>query len=368
MPVLPTTNNKARIVCNTFNHASYIKDAMDGFCMQKTNFPFVAIIIDDASTDGEPEIISQYLEDHFDMVHAQYDENDDAKRMAAVHKNNLNCHFLVILLKYNFYNIKKAQYPLYKGWHENVPYIAMCEGDDYWKDPLKLQKQVDYLEGHPNYTMTCNRVKLFSEKHKKYIGEDYCYTHDRTIKNKDIIYRSGLFISTCSMVYRKSLSENYPEYCRKCFVGDYPFQIFAAMKGKVFYFNDIMSVYRIDNGKSWMSKQNWNSVSDYNLKRIDSMISMFEGFSCDYPRYRKYFQNKIACYLISQSPLVSINDGKDYSLYKEYFHSYYRRFSFYWRVIDKLKCINIPKIRGLIRFCLAYIFKSYSLKRIIYNQ
>lgn len=59
---------------------------MNGFCIQKTNFPFVAIIIDDASTDGEPQIISQYLEDHFDMANAQYDENDDAKRIATFHK------------------------------------------------------------------------------------------------------------------------------------------------------------------------------------------------------------------------------------------------------------------------------------------
>ena len=116
MPVLPTTTYIARIICNTYNQALFIKDTMDGFCMQTTNFPFVAIIVDDASSDGEPEIISQYLEDHFDMVNAQYDENDDAKRIAAVHKDNPNCHFLVVLLKYNFYRIKKAKYPLYKGF------------------------------------------------------------------------------------------------------------------------------------------------------------------------------------------------------------------------------------------------------------
>lgn len=65
MSFLPTTQNKARIICNTFNHAQYIKDALDGFCMQETTFPFVAIIVDDASTDGEPEIISHYLERPF---------------------------------------------------------------------------------------------------------------------------------------------------------------------------------------------------------------------------------------------------------------------------------------------------------------
>ena len=67
MSVLPTTTYKVRIVCNTYNQALYIKDTMDGFCMQTTNFPFVAIIVDDASTDGEPEVIRRYLQEHFLM-------------------------------------------------------------------------------------------------------------------------------------------------------------------------------------------------------------------------------------------------------------------------------------------------------------
>lgn len=58
---------KVRVYCSTFNHSPYIEDAMNGFCMQETNFPFVAIIIDDASTDGEPEVIKQYLQEHFDL-------------------------------------------------------------------------------------------------------------------------------------------------------------------------------------------------------------------------------------------------------------------------------------------------------------
>lgn len=329
--------------CLVYNHEPYLRQCLDGFVMQKTNFAFEAIVHDDASTDNSVAIIREYAEKYPNIIKPIFETENQYRKgtIGEIMENAIS---------------------------PSSKYIAICEGDDYWTDPYKLQKQVDILETHPEYTMVCNRTKLYSEKAKAYFGENYCYNNDRVVKTKDVIYRSGLFISTCSIVYRKEIQENYPQYCKQCVVGDYPLQIMAAMKGSIYYFNNTMSVYRIDNRHSWMSKQNWNSVSDYNLKRIDSMISMFEGFSCDYPRYRKYFQNKIACYLISQSPLVSINDGKDYSLYKEYFYSYYNRFSFYWRVIDKLKCINIPKIRGLIRFYLAYIFKSYSLKRIMYNQ
>jgi len=83
--------NKTPLVCIrciTYNHAPYIEDAMNGFCMQQTTFPYVAVIIDDASTDGEPEVIKAYLDKHFDMQHAHIWENNDAHFMEAQHKEN----------------------------------------------------------------------------------------------------------------------------------------------------------------------------------------------------------------------------------------------------------------------------------------
>lgn len=241
MPVLPTTPNKARIVCRTYNHAHYIKDAMNGFCIQETNFPFVAIIIDDASTDGEPEIISQYLEDHFDMVHAQYDENDDAKRMAAVHKNNPNCHFLVILLKYNFYSINKAQYPLYKGWYENVPYIATCEGDDYWTDPLKLQKQVDYLDTHPQCGLVWAKAK--------------CYLQNKgEFKGTTGHYMSGYYdmfvnysIAPLTTMYCTTAAEGYSDFVKgqKWLLGDSPLFLYIAHDHDIHFMDEVVGVYRV---------------------------------------------------------------------------------------------------------------------------
>ena len=332
------------IRCLTYNHAPYIRQCLDGFVMQKTNFRFEAIVHDDASTDGTQDIIREYEKKYPDIIKPIYEkENQYSKHDGSLGRI-----------------MNSAMSPSSK-------YIAVCEGDDFWTDPYKLQKQVDYLETHPEYTMVCNRTKLYSEKAKAYFGENYCYNNDRVVKTKDVIYRSGLFISTCSIVYRKEIQENYPQYCKQCVVGDYPLQIMAAMKGSIYYFNNTMSVYRIDNRHSWMSRQHWNSVSDYNLKRIESMINMFEGFSHDYSKYSFSFQNKIAQYLISQSPSVSQNKGKDTIYYNNYFQQYYGTFTLYWKFVDKLKNINIPKVRALSRYCLLLIFKRFSVKQVIHN-
>lgn len=272
MSFLPTTQNKARIICNTFNHAQYIKDALDGFCMQETTFPFVAIIVDDASTDGEPEIISHYLEDHFDMVHAQYDENDDAKRIAAVHKNNPNCHFLVIFLKYNFYSIKKAKYPLYKGWHENVPYIAWCEGDDYWTNPLKLQKQVDFLEAHPDYGLIHAKADSYYHASQKMVSASPIGDNQEKGYN-DIIWRNP--ITTLTALYRRDAIEGYSKFIEGCkfVIGDLPLWLYISHRYRVHFMNETVGVYRHVSGSASHGKT-YENRKKY-LDDIFKVVSFF---------------------------------------------------------------------------------------------
>ena len=149
--------------CSTFNHAPFIVDTMNGFTMQETTFPVVSLIIDDASTDGEPEIIKQYLKDYFLNPYRE-EETDDYCMICAKHKSNLNCTFIVFLLKYNHYSIKKSKLPYLSEWLDNSKYHALCEGDDYWIHPNKLQIQVFFLESHPNISYTCTRYKTYIEK------------------------------------------------------------------------------------------------------------------------------------------------------------------------------------------------------------
>lgn len=331
--------------CFTFNHAPYIEDTMNGFTMQQTTFPFVCVIVDDASTDGEPEVIKKYLQEHFDLEDksiVRHEETNDYLMNFAQHKTNRNCFFAVYYLKYNHYRIKKTKIPYITEWNNNK-YIALCEGDDYWIAPDKLQKQVDYLEKRNDYTMVCNRTLQYSVRREKFIGEDYCYKKDRQVTADDIINRNGLFIPTCSIVYKKWVVDEYPDYCKNCGVGDYPLQIMCAMKGKVFYFNNIMSVYRVENSTSWTGRQQSRTFSDSRMKDFSSRVQMFKGFSKDYPNYEHVFRNKIAQYINSCMPnwRHSVNEKKRYL---DYFVDEIEMYSFRWKIDLFLKKVKIPKV------------------------
>lgn len=244
------------IKCFTFNHVNYIEDAMHGFVMQQTNFPYVAVVVDDASTDGEPEVIKNFLEKGFDMASAVQDETEDYVRVVAKHKTNVNCTFVVVFLKYNHYSIKKARIPYFKEWYDNVKYIALCEGDDYWTDPLKLQKQVDYLEGHEDYSMCVNRTSWLLSDGSLHNDMSCCYENDRDLSTDEIIRYGGLYVNTVSTVYRnKSIKRDEFQWWKMADVGDYPLHIAASLRGRVRYFADDMSVYRYQCEGSWTSKE-----------------------------------------------------------------------------------------------------------------
>ncbi len=351
--------------CSTFNHAPFIEDAMNGFCIQQTNFPFVCTIIDDASTDEEQEVIRNYLQEHFDLEDksvVRNEETEDYIYCYARHKTNHCCYFAVYFLKYNHYSIKKPKAPYIKEWNLPINYIAICEGDDYWIDPLKLQKQVGFMELHPNCTMTCSRTKLFSENRQKYFGETFCYEIDRDVDIKDVIYRTGLFISTPSIIFRSVLRNNYPEYCRKCAVGDYPLQIYAALQGKVRYFNESLAVYRTENSQSWMGKQDWLSVSDARLKVLQSEVNMMKGFANDYPQYRDLFENKIAEFINEGIPTWR-SSRKDRKKYMDFFASDIKNYSWRWKIDKMIRLTRIPRLR---RYYERYILKDFNYHKISY--
>ena len=143
---------KVSIRCMTYNQAAYIEDAMNGFCMQQTDFPFVCNVMDDASTDGEQNVIEKYLECHFDLddnTLAKKDETDDYKLIFARHKENKNCYFAVFFLKYNHYRsqeTKNKKLTYFSDLESKADYVAFCEGDDCWIDSSKLADQVCALE------------------------------------------------------------------------------------------------------------------------------------------------------------------------------------------------------------------------------
>lgn len=289
------------IICPTYNQSSYIIDAMNGFAMQQTNFPFLAVIIDDASTDGEQEVIKSYIEEHFDHLEGSgYKEweTEDACWTFAQHVENKSCHFVVAYLKKNLYgNPKKNE--IIKEFLQSK-YIALCEGDDYWTDPLKLQKQVDFLEGHEEYCLCCSDALVLNQGQMESWKR---YTDDCKVPVEDIVIGGGLWLQTVTFVYRNGLLNNYPDCCRKCHVGDYPLIIWAALNGGVYYLHDETGVYRFQSAGSWTLAiknkpieslmKGWRSEVEM-LKGLDEWSSgMYSGAFCR--RIRDYYFNEIIC-------------------------------------------------------------------------
>ncbi len=355
-------NIRVCITCISYNHAPYIVDAMNGFVIQQTNFPFLALIFDDASTDGEQYIISGYLEEHFDMSSSEHEESDDAIIIHAVHKENSNCHFVVVLCKYNFFSVKKSKVELVKDFYKGVSYRSICEGDDYWTDPTKLQRQIDFLDSHPDYSMVCCRAKMYSERNKSYRKKDnYCRHGDGDLAPKEIIRRGGYYIPTCTSVYRTDIrNNNFPDYCRNSPVGDYPLQIWMAMHGKVYYFDAPMAVYRVDNPTAWSGKK--DALKTYTEKELDAFrrqVDMLKGFAKDFPQYAKPCIRRAEFFINSKFRSCHAKDSENQKILT-YFKEDIKQFGILGRIDKRMRlCGNkhlLTLYYGTVFKCL---FRNY---------
>lgn len=242
--------------CMTFNHVNYITDAMNGFTMQETTFPFVCTIIDDASTDGEQVVIKKYIEQHFDLDDestVRNEETDDYVLTFARHKTNRNCYFAVLYLKYNHYSIKKSKDPYIKEWMD-VKYIALCEGDDYWTHPRKLQMQVDFLGQHQSVLLVHTSFQFFYQKTQTFCDS---IPVDNNLENieiiKEILNYNKYRIQTCTVMFRRDSFNKSKEINKIAFnnpyflMGDTQMWIGMLEIGNISYLSDITSVYRVHN-------------------------------------------------------------------------------------------------------------------------
>lgn len=269
------------IRCITYNHEPYIRQCLEGFVMQKTNFRFEAIVHDDASTDGTAEIIREYAEKYPDIIKPILEtENQYSKHDGS---------------------LKKIMDEACKG-----KYTAVCEGDDYWTDPNKLQIQVDFMESHPDFSMCWHDADIISVMDNSVKGNHRRYKKDAICKVEDIIEGGGEFIPTASMVYRKEIQDNAPIELLNQNVGDYPLQLLFALSGNVYYFDKKMSVYRIGVPNSWSQRM----ISNYaaNMKKLwfyeKKIYDDFNRYS--YYKYDKAFKQKEYAYLFRS--LWKLND------------------------------------------------------------
>lgn len=261
------------IRCITYNQEKYIKETLEGFVMQKTNFPFVAIVHDDASTDNTVKIIREYAEKFPDIIKPIFETENQFqiggfKRISSIMNEAL--------------------------LNTKAKYIAICEGDDYWSDPLKLQKQVDFMESHPDYSLHFHNAYFFNEPLNKIIGSFDKYKENKIVPIEDLIVGGGGFCPSCSLFYKANLANKIPNFCKKYHVGDYPLQLFLATQGKVFYSKEIMSVYRVATPGSWTMNVSENPSLILQYQRLLRSLNFLKDFN-NYMngKYSDYFKKRI---------------------------------------------------------------------------
>jgi glycosyltransferase involved in cell wall biosynthesis len=222
------------ICCVSYNHENYIRQCLDGFVMQKTNFAFEILVHEDASTDGTAEIVKSYEENYPNLFRCVYQaENQFLKQNTLVN----------ILFK------------MAKG-----KYIALCEGDDYWTDPYKLQKQVDFLEANREYVACFHEVKVLM--HNGDFVDDFLTSVPQKHETLEDIAREGNYIHTPSVVFRNVIRE-YPKEFKYSPVGDYFLYILLAQYGKFKYLNEKMAVYRYGVGVFSQNTSEYKMIKFY---------------------------------------------------------------------------------------------------------
>jgi glycosyltransferase involved in cell wall biosynthesis len=227
-----------------YNHEPFIRDALEGFIAQQTTFDFVAVVHDDASTDKTAEIIREYEAKYPDRIRGIYQtENQNSK---GTNKRK-------IVLDYA----------------PDSKYVAFCECDDYWTDPLKLQKQYNFMEAHPDYVMNTHQTTMLNVDTK----ETTNYT--RVISERDVSLEelcAGDFGTphTSSFFMRREYFV-YPEWFPLGVNGDIPTLLYCATKGKIYYMESVMSVYRRHSHGSWNARKD---------KNPSLLVKMHERYIC----------------------------------------------------------------------------------------
>lgn len=276
-------NNQRFIVsvyCRTFNQSNYIQNTLDGFCKQMTEFPYVCMIVDDASTDGEQDVINSYIEKNFIILNSNYfskEETKDYVHYFVQNKINKNCYFAVYLLKYNHYRLKKSVRSYYQRWVDSSKYGAVCEGDDYWIDKKKIQKQVSFMESHPEYSMCFHAYK--KKMCGKTLSEVDCHNFNMDKKCVELTYFlfPTMFVAPLTILYKNSARKDMPNWSTCAPVGDIPLQLVLASRGKVYYLDDVMGCYRMNSSASSFTSRTQNSLSLFN-KYMIGMIRMHKSF------------------------------------------------------------------------------------------
>lgn len=220
------------ICCITYNHEDYIRQCLDGFIIQETNFLFEILVHEDASTDNTANIVKEYETKYPQLFRCVYQKENQFEKQNAL--------FNILI-------------PMSKG-----KYITLCEGDDFWIDPYKLQKQVDFMESNPEYGLVHTDVNKRVENKNRTVQTYYVSAGIKHVINPSVCDIIAGFhpITTCSILFRQDLvnsllkDKNYLNFK----MGDYPLFCEIASNSKIKYLNEVTATRRVLNESATQSK------------------------------------------------------------------------------------------------------------------
>lgn len=293
------------IRCYAYNHERYIKDALDGFVSQKTTFPFVAVVIDDHSSDKTAQIIREYENKYPDIIKGVY-------------------------LQENHYQKGLSKDKYLEPFEKDAKYVAFCEGDDYWSDPTKLQRQWDALESDPTLSICVHKVRRVS-KDKEDLGASFPnknrfdketrFTLDFLIQEEFLLGRWTF--QTSSFFVRSHIPARKAELCKTIFknypYGDLPILLTSLIEGDGCYIPKDMSCYRVLSG-GYMSamRSNLDMALLHGQKKIEAAKDLKEFFK---GRFDKEFNVHIKRVRYKSYNDIAKHRSKHYWLDPKYLYS-----------------------------------------------
>lgn len=247
------------IICDVFNHEEYLRECLNGLVNQKTDFDYIILIHDDASTDSSPQIINEFVEKYPKL-------------------------FEPIIQKVNQYSQGIGIWKTYQFPRVHTKYVAFCEGDDYWIDPMKLQKEVDFLESHPDYSAVLGNIIVRDETIHPTIETPSSQT-ERIFTLKDVL--GGTLFPIASICVRQIVIDNWDNSINSN--GDMILAYTATSVGKVYMLNDCMSVYR-RTGKGVCSSKN---CSQQLVAELKEWYVFHKQLHFPQPHTLIYYQSKV---------------------------------------------------------------------------
>ncbi len=262
---------KVSIIVLTYNQEQFIAQAVNSALMQEVDFDYEILIGDDASTDRTAEIVLGLQAAHPGSIRVLQRDKTEAQ---AERKRGLGG-------KTNFVQAFEACHG---------KYIALLDGDDYWIDRNKLQKQVDFLEANPDFAICFTNVSAFHEDGSRE-PENLCPPDQRDVSTLEHLLL-GNFIPACSVMFRRGLVEELPGWYLKLKMGDWPLYILLAPHGKIKYFNEVTAAYRMHGSGSWSLRN--RSYHDVKLLKLLEQVNRHFDFRysniIDAARSRYYFE------------------------------------------------------------------------------